>query len=164
MPRTTFDRLPDTARLWVFSAERQLAPEERETLLHAVDAFLDDWTAHGQPLTCAREVRHDRFVMVGVDEAAAGVSGCSIDALTQRLREMERRLGMALLDNGPVHYHGGGGVQRVSRAAFGDLAAAGAVTPDTVVFDNTVATVGAVRTGKWERAARETWHGRSFFR
>jgi hypothetical protein len=164
MPRTTFDALPDAARLWIFSAERRLAPEERDALLREVDGFLDQWAAHGQPLTCARDVRHDRFVMVAVDEAAAGVSGCSIDALTRRLRDLERRLGVALLDNGPVHYRGDDGVERVSRAAFGSLAAAGAVTPDTVVFDNTVATVGEVRAGKWERAARETWHGRSFFR
>jgi ligand-binding sensor domain-containing protein len=163
MPRTTFDALPDTARLWIFSAERSLTPEDREALLGEVDGFLDQWAAHGQPLTCARDVQHDRFLMVAVDEEAAGVSGCSIDSLTRRLRELERRLGMALLDNGPVHYVAGDDVMRVSRTTFGDLAAAGTVTPDTVVFDNTVTTVGAVRAGQWERAARETWHGRSFF-
>jgi hypothetical protein len=63
-----------------------------------------------------------------------------------------------------VAYREGGEVVRVPRARFGELAERGTVGPDTTVFDNTVATVGALRAGKWETAARRTWHGRVFFR
>jgi hypothetical protein len=163
MPRASITSLPDHARVWVFAAERPLGGSARDQLLADVDAFLDQWAAHGTPLTCGRELVHDRFLMIAVDEQAAGVSGCSIDALTRRLREHERRLGMALLDNGPVHYRADGGIARVSRAQFGALADAGTISPETVVFDNTVPTLGAVRAGKWETPAREAWHGRAFF-
>jgi hypothetical protein len=163
MPRIPITSLPDHARVWVFAAERPLEGMARDQLLTDVDAFLDQWAAHGTPLHCARDLVHDRFLIVAVDELAAGVSGCSIDALTQRLREHERRLGMVLLDNGPVHYRADGGVTRVSRAQFGHLADAGTVTPETIVFDNTVPTLGAVRSGKWETPARNAWHGRAFF-
>lgn len=163
MPRVSFDRLPDSARLWVFAAERSLSPAESEALLAEVDGFLDQWAAHGVPLTSARDWRYDRFLLVAVDEAAAGVSGCSIDALTGQLRDHERRLGIALLDNGPVTYREGDRIARLPRPRFAQLADSGAVGPDTTVFDNTVATVGAVRSGRWEAAARQTWHGRVFF-
>lgn len=163
MPRVPITSLPDHARVWVFAAERPLEGPDREHLLADVDAFLDQWAAHGAPLQCGRDLVYDRFLMVAVDEQAAGVSGCSIDALTRRLREHEQRLGMALLDNGPVHYRAAGDVARVNRAQFGALADAGTVTPDTVVFDTTVPTLGTVRAGKWETPARETWHGRAFF-
>jgi hypothetical protein len=164
MPRVPFASLPDTARLWVFTAERPLAFAEREALLRDVDAFLDHWSAHGVPLSAARDWRHDRFLLVAVDETAAGPSGCSIDALTRLLRDHEARSGVALLDNGPVTYREGGDVARVPRARFAELAQAGAVGPDTTVFDNTVTSVGALRAGKWEAPARQTWHGRVFFR
>ena len=163
MPRVPITSLPDHARLWVFAAERPLEGAARDQLLADVDAFLDHWNAHGMPLTCGRDLVHDQFLMVAVDEQAAGVSGCSIDALTRGLREHERRLGMALLDNGPVHYRVTEGVSRVSRAGFHALAEAGTVTPDTVVFDNTVPDLGAVRVGRWETPARGAWHGRVFF-
>jgi hypothetical protein len=163
MPRTPLATLPDSARLWVFAAERPLLPAERETLLADVDAFLDQWAAHGVPLTSARDWRYDRFLLVAVDEAPAGASGCSIDALTRLLREHEGRLGIGLLDNGPVTYREGDRISRLPRPRFAELAASGTVGPDTTVFDNTVATVGAVRAGRWETAARHTWHGRAFF-
>jgi len=164
MPRAPLATLPDSARLWVFAAERPLTPAEREALLADVDTFLDQWAAHGVPLTCARDWRYDQFLLVAVDEAAAGASGCSIDALTRLLKEHERRLGIALLDNGPVTYRDGDGIARLPRVRFAQLAESGAMGPDTTVFDNTVATVGALRAGRWEAAARHTWHGRAFFR
>lgn len=164
MPRVSISDLPDSARIWVFAAERPLTSDEQGELLTDVDAFLDGWAAHGVPLRCGRDFRHDRFLMVAVDEAAAGVSGCSIDALTRTLRGHEQRLGIALLDNGPVLYRSEAGIERVSRGAFTKLADAGTATPETVVFNNTVPDLGAVRAGRWETPARESWHGRAFFR
>jgi hypothetical protein len=163
MPRVPFDSLPDHARVWVFAADRALAAPERDGLLADVDVFLDGWAAHGAPLQCARDFRYDRFLLVAVDERAAGVSGCSIDALTRQLKEHERRLGISLLDNGPVLFRTGDGVQRVSRAEFQKLADEGEVTPETVVYNNTTPDLGAVRAGKWETPARASWHGRAFF-
>lgn len=163
MPRVPFDALPDHARVWIFAAERPLGADDQAALLADVDAFLDQWAAHGAPLQAGRDLRYDRFLLVAVDERAAGVSGCSVDALTRQLREHERRLGMALLDNAPVHYRAGETVERVSRAGFAELAASGAVTPDVVVFNNTVPDLGDVRAGRWEVPARQSWHNRSFF-
>ena len=163
MPQTDFARLPDHARLWIFAASRPLTGVEERRLLEQVDAFQHHWTAHGTPLTSARDVRYGRFLLVAVDEQAAGVSGCSIDALVRGLRALEQDLHVELLDNGPVQYRTGDEIRRVSRSEFHRLSDTGAVTPDTVVFDNTVATVGGVRSGLWEAPAARSWHGRVFF-
>lgn len=163
MPRVDFSTLPDTARAWVFASSRELQSAERDQLLGGVDRFLDGWAAHGSPLTCAREWRYDRFLVVGVDEAAAGVSGCSIDALTHVLQDVERRFAITLLDHAPVFYRSGDGICRESRNAFARLAETGQVDLRTIVFDNTITTLGALRGGQWETAARHAWHGRAFF-
>jgi hypothetical protein len=158
-----FDRLPDDARLWVFPASRALTGEERERLLSRVDAFVDDWTAHGHPVVGARELRHDRFLLVGADERATGVSGCSIDSLFRALGELEAELGLSLRSAADVHYRDDeGNIHSVSRPAFRDLARSGGVTPDTVVFDNTVGDVAAVRSGRWETRLADAWHARAF--
>jgi hypothetical protein len=163
MPRIRFDQLPADARLWIFAAERPLATPEAARVLEEADAFINQWMAHGVPLTAGRDLRHNQFVLVGVDERAAGVSGCSIDALVRRMQQLESVLGLELINNGPVLYREGDAVVRVSRERFAELAAAGTVSPNTRVFDNTLTRVGDLLAGKWEVKAADSWHARAFF-
>jgi hypothetical protein len=163
MPRQPFDRLPDSARLWVFAATRPLDAAERDALLGAVDAFLDQWNAHRVPLDCGRDLRYDQFLMVGVDQEAAGVSGCSVDALVRTMKGLGQQLGVELVDHASVFYREGEAVRRLSRDDFADAATHGVVTEQTTAFDNTVQTAGALRSGAWEAPAARTWHGRAFF-
>ena len=164
MPMVPFETLPDESRLWVFGVERTLSEGEQDNLLSAVDLFLETWAAHGAPLTCGRDWRWGRFLLVAVDEASAPPSGCSIDAMVGVLKDQERRLGMRILDNTPVWFVEGGDVKRMSRSEFRRLADEGAVGPDTVVFDNTVTRLKDARSGRWEGPARASWHQRAFFK
>ncbi len=163
MPVVKFDAMPPNARVWIFAADRPLGNGERDRLLEQVDGFLDQWKAHGAPLTAARDWRYEQFLFVGVDEEAAGVSGCSIDALVHGLQALESELGVRLIDHSPVLYRDNGEIQRVSRADFTQLANAGSVSPQTTVFNNTLTSVGQVRDGKWEGPAADSWHGQAFF-
>jgi hypothetical protein len=159
-----FEEMPDEARLWVFASPRPLEPEEAERLLHRVDTFVEGWLAHGHPVAGARDWRDDRFLLLAADEAATGVSGCSIDSLYDALKAAEREMDARLLDaSSRVWYRdAAGSVQSVPRPDFRALVRDGEVGPDTPVFDNTVPTVGALRAGGWERPMRESWHGRMF--
>jgi hypothetical protein len=162
--RRSFSDMPDDARLWVFAAPRAL-DESQESWLHDhVASFVDEWVAHGAPVVGSYDLREGRFLLVSADEAATGVSGCSIDALTRTLKQAERELGISLLDAASqVWYRDGSGkVVAVPRAGFRERITAGEVGDDTHVFDNTAATVGAVRNGAWERPMRESWHGKAF--
>jgi hypothetical protein len=164
MPATTFDRMPGDARLWVFAAPRPLAEEETAALLGRVDAFLERWAAHGAPVLGARDFRHGQFLLVAADERATGVSGCSIDMLFHALAQVEATLGTDLRRSGSLVFYrdAGGRVRSAERAEFRRLAAAGEVGDDSVVFDNTVATVGDLHAGRWETRFRDAWHAKAF--
>ena len=163
MPMVPFEALPDESRLWVFGVERTLDDAEQESFLNAVDRFLETWAAHGVLLTCGRDWRWGRFLLVAVDEASEPPSGCSIDAMVGVLKDQERQLGVRILDNTPVWFVENGKVRRISRQQFSRLAGEGAVSPDTVVFDNTVTSLKDARAGRWEGSARRSWHQRAFF-
>lgn len=158
MPIVAFSELPADARLWVFGASRALDADEQARLLAAVDAWLGQWKAHGTPLTSARLLREGQFLVIGVDEAAAGASGCSIDALYRTLAEQERVLGTPLVAGGRVFWRGPDGrVHAGDRAAFTAAAARGEVSRDTPVFDPTVMTRAAFDAA-FERPAAAGWH------
>lgn len=163
MPAVPFDQLPDDARLWVFAAAHPLDDDRQQALLRHADAFLRRWAAHGAPVVGGRELRHGRFLLVGADERATGVSGCSIDTLFRTLGELETQMGVPMRDGSLVFYRDAQGeIQAEPRPAFRQRAAAAGVNTDTVVFDNTVTTVGQLRAGGWEKPLRESWHARAF--
>lgn len=158
MPRVSFDSLPADARVWVFGAAGPLDPTATETLLTAVDDFLGQWNAHGEPLVCGRDWRDGRFLAIGVDQSTAGASGCSIDGLFRSLARLEPELGTTLLGGARVYYRDAEGrVNSTSRAAFGELARTGRVGPDTPVFDTSLTSASAWREA-FERPLKASWH------
>ena len=160
MPRVEFSTLPDSARLWVFGAAAPVAGEAADALLAEVDRYLASWRAHGAPLVCARDWRHDRFLAIAVDEAATGASGCSIDGMFRVLTELERTIGTSLVGGGTVFWRDPRGeIRATTRSAFQTAAREGEADESTIVFDTTVDTVGAWR-GRFEGAAAESWHAR----
>lgn len=163
MPRVPFDDLPGHGRLWVFPLTRDLTAAERTDVLDEVDTFLAQWAAHGAPLDSGRELRHGRFLLVGVNEDAEAPSGCSIDALVNRLRAIGDRIDVGFIDHAPVWYRDGAGVHTVSRADFRRLAREGTVDARTPVFDTSLTRISQLTDGGLERPAAESWHGRAFF-
>lgn len=158
MPLISFEQLPDDARVWVFGTSDVLDEASTKALLHDVDAWLAQWQAHGHPLTCARDWRGGRFLVVGVDQRMEGASGCSVDALYRILMQVEQTSGTSLLAGGRVFYRASDGdIACVDRATFAARARAGAIGSDTSVFDTTITTAGAYRTA-FERPLAESWH------
>lgn len=163
MPAVPFAELPDDARLWIFAASRPLTSADSEGVLERVDRFLSEWHAHGHRVVGSTELCYNQFLLVAADERATGVSGCSIDSLFHTLRDLEREIGITLTDSSLVFFRDrDGGIRSVSRSEFRALARAGEIGADTIVFDNTVATVEMLRAGRWEVPLRTSWHARAF--
>jgi len=158
MPSVQIEDLPDSARTWVFGAERALDEGATDLLLREVDRFLSEWRAHGAPLTVGRDWKYGRFLTVAVDQSTAGASGCSIDGLFRSLKALEPKLGASLVTSGVVFYRGRkGAIECVDRERFTALSADGEITPKTRVFDPTVTTLGEWR-ARFELDAAHSWH------
>ena len=150
--RVYLEQLSDAADIWIFGISPALDEENSRVLLGQVDAFLDDWAAHGIPIRGARDLREGSFLIIAADEHRER-SGCSIDRLYGTLKQLERDLGVQILDANRVFLRDADGVRAVPRHEFGQRA-----TPATLVFDTTAGELGAIRTGAWERPAGESWH------
>lgn len=155
MPRIAFDQLPDDARIWVFGASEPISADGETDLLASVDAWLDRWHAHGEPLTCAREWSHGRFLVIGVDQRTAGASGCSIDALFHVLQQVQGTHAATFLGGGRVFYRNE--EDQIMCADRAHFAALSGLTVDTRVFDTSLVNVGEYRTN-FERPLGSSWH------
>ena len=158
-----FDQLPDTARIWIYQAARELTEAEAGLAEAHLREFCTRWVAHGHPLRVSFAVLERRFVVLTVDEAAGSPSGCSIDSSVQALRELGERLGVDFLDKSRIAFRQPDGTTgTVGRADLRGAVTDGVLQPHTPVYDTLAPSIGALRTA-WVRPAAETWLARYFF-
>jgi hypothetical protein len=151
-----FDHLSPHARVWIYQASRPLAEEELMPLLPRLAAFTEEWTSHGRQLAAAAQFLHRQFLVIGLDEAVAGASGCSIDASVRFVQELEQRLGVQLLEKSRMAFLHQGELRLLTRRELRAAIAAGEVQPDTLYFNNTV-TTKAQLDDQWPAPAGQTW-------
>lgn len=156
-----FKELPSEARIWIYQSNRPFTEAELPELKDLLDTFLEQWTAHGQKLKAGYELPYNRFIVIGLDQNQASASGCSIDASVHFIQGLEQKYSVDLLDKMNVTYKQGKFVAHKALMDFKNMTKQGAVGPNTVVFNNLVATKGEYEEN-WEVPAKESWHARFF--
>ena len=145
--------LSDDSRIWIFGISPALDEARGAQLLARVDRFLSNWAAHGAPITSGRDLIEGSFLVIGVDRRSE-TSGCSIDRMFGLLQELERDLGVKILDPDRIFYRGADG--KVHTTTRGEFRESG--DPHTRVFDVLAERLGEVSSGRWERPAKDSWH------
>lgn len=156
-----FESLPEEARIWVYQSNRPFNEDELKQIKKDLEAFLTQWTAHGSDLNAGYELPYNRFIVIGLDQAATAASGCSIDASVHFLQALESAYGVTLLDRMNVTYKQGPYLAYKSLDDFRKMAKARSVSEKTIVFNNLVANKHDY-TENWEVPAAESWHSRFF--
>jgi len=88
-----FENLASTSKVWIYTADRLLADEDKKVIADAMSLFLPQWAAHGDSLFGDYSVEYDRFLILVVDESqAAGASGCSIDTSVRFIKDLGAKL------------------------------------------------------------------------
>lgn len=156
-----FDQLPEDARLWIYQANRSFAQEELKEIESDLNEFLIQWTAHGADLKAAFDLKYKRFIIIGLDQQYNAASGCSIDASVRFIQELEKKYEVDLMDKMNVSYKQGEFVAYKPLIDFKKMVKEGAVSKNTIVFNNLVATKEEFDQN-WEVRASESWHSRFF--
>ncbi|UOQ66111.1 hypothetical protein [Hymenobacter volaticus] len=156
-----FSLLPDSARIWIYQADRPLTTAEVAAVQPALHRFADEWTSHGRNLQASAEIFHQQFLIIGLDEAVADASGCSIDASVRFVRGVEDALGVSLLEKSRMAFLVNGQVQLLDRRELKAAVADGRLVSSTPYFDATVASKAELQTS-FPAAANQTWLFRYF--
>ncbi|MBL4887484.1 MAG: ABC transporter ATPase [Flavobacteriaceae bacterium] len=154
-----FKNLPDNSRIWIYQCNRKLADLEVEQIQTKTQSFLEQWTAHGSNLEAGFEIRYNRFIVIGLNQANASASGCSIDASVHFIQSLESEFKVDLLDKMNVTFYNGIYISYKTLAEFKKMVKARSVSKNTVVFNNLV-TTKAEYLLDWEVPMSESWHNR----
>lgn len=154
-----FESLSDTARVWIYQANRSFSEEELGEITTALDRFISEWTAHGSDLKAGYEIKYKRFIIIALDQDFASASGCSIDASVHFIQQLEKKYDVVLLDKMNVSYKQGIHIAYKPLGDFKKMAKDKAVSKNTIVFNNLV-TNKYEYINNWEVPASDSWHGR----
>lgn len=156
----SFETMPGHARVWIYQADRELTAAEQALVNEAAGQFLGQWAAHGTPLNAAGQLLHGYFLVLAVDEDQAEASGCSIDKSVNFVKAIGAQLGIDFFNRLNIAIDTTG-IRLVPMAEFAKMATEGEVTPETMVYDNTVTTM-ADFAQRWHTRAGNTWLKRYF--
>ncbi|UYZ62181.1 hypothetical protein [Hymenobacter weizhouensis] len=158
---TPFNQLPASARIWIYQASRPLTVTEQASIEPLLQRFAEEWTSHGRTLAASAAVLHQQFLVIGLDEAVADASGCSIDASVRFVHSLEEQLGVELLEKSRLAFLLGEEVRLLDRRQLREAVATGLIGPETPYFDNTISQHGQLQT-VWPAPAGRTWLARYF--
>ncbi len=156
---TDFKNLPDNSRIWIYQANRKLSDEEVAEITELSKDFLTKWTAHGAELEAGFEIKYNRFIVIGLNQANASASGCSIDASVHFIQDLQQKFDVDLLDKMNVTFYSGDFIAYKPLTDFRKMAKDKSVSKNTIVFNNLVNTK-AEYLENWEVPASESWHNR----
>ncbi|MCC5915802.1 MAG: ABC transporter ATPase [Cryomorphaceae bacterium] len=153
-----FDELPDESRIWIYQSNQQLTEKQLDQISDKLLRFIDEWSAHEQPLKASFSIMHDRFLIIGVDERYCKLTGCSIDKSTKIVQQLELDLGITFFDRFQVAFRNGNLVQGCTLTEFKKLVKEGELSINkTRVFDNMVSNKKDLMEN-WEKPIKKSWH------
>lgn len=159
-----FDEMPDTARVWIYQANRPLSEAEESSAFQMGQKFTKGWAAHGQPLQASIQLFHHHFLVVAVDEQHSAASGCSIDSSVAFVRALEQkftdeRSSLSFFDRTQIAFWQDEEVRLVAMMQAKNQVKEGVIRPDALTFDNNVPDKEAFN-ARWKVPVKESWLAR----
>lgn len=154
-----FNTLPEESRIWIYQSNRSFTEEELEEIQSKLNVFIENWTAHGSDLQAGYLIKYKRFIIIGLNQNMNKATGCSIDASVHFIQQLEKEYNVDLMDKMNVSYKQGDFIAYKTLIDFKKMAKEKAVSKNTIVFNNLVATIGEFN-DNWEVPASESWHSR----
>jgi hypothetical protein len=151
-----FEKLSDESRVWVYTANRDFTQDEEKVVSELLQAFCEQWAAHGQPLQSSYKIDSHRFVIMAVDEDYNNPSGCSIDSSVGVMRQIFQATGIDLLDRSKVPFLVEGQVLRIALPHLKKYFEEGILKSSTLTFHTLAATKGEWKT-RWKIPVENSW-------
>lgn len=150
------EQMPETSRLWVYQANRNLSEQEVGSIATILTEFTADWNTHGMELRGAYDVVYNRFVVIVIDDNFERASGCSIDKSVRLIKQLEQQFNISFFDRMQVCYLEANEIKDFKAHQVKDKLAKGEITVDTLVFNNTVSSKGEWISG-WKQKLSDSW-------
>ncbi len=95
--KVEFNKLPDNARVWVYTSHSKINPDQRSIILSLADDFLDQWESHGKSVHGSITVINDYFVLIAADDKGNPLCGRAVDENVSFIKSLQDKIGLDLM-------------------------------------------------------------------
>jgi hypothetical protein len=145
-----------SSRVWIYQSSRVFSITEVFQIEEYLNEFVGSWNSHGSPVKGYGKLFFGQFIILMADETASGVSGCSTDSSVRLIRELENQFNVQLLNRQLLAFFINDKVQLLPLLQLEFGAANGNIKPDTLYFNNTVATKSELE-NNWIIPIKKSW-------
>lgn len=156
-----FEKLSAQSKIWIYQSDRKLNESELKFIKGKTEAFLVEWTAHGNSLQAGIQILYEQFIIIGVNEAVNEASGCSIDKSVKHVQELETALNLNLMERSKIAILENTQVRLIDFSEIKNQINNGHINEETVVFNNALVSKGDLDSS-WLQSASKSWMKRYF--
>jgi len=156
-----FKELPDSARVWIYQADRSWTSSEETELHQALQQFTETWDTHQKPVKASYLLKFNRFLVLVADNTFNAPSGCSIDKSAGLMRELGKKYQIDFFNRTHIIFRKGDQLEVAKIPELKAKISAQEILPQTTTFDNLVQTKKDFLEN-WEKMAQDTWLKRYF--
>lgn len=146
----------DNSRVWIYQASRLFTISEALQIEDILNDLVKNWKAHGTPVKGYANLFFGQFIILMADETATGVSGCSIDSSVRIIQQIEKQFGVEMFNWQNLAFVVKDKVQIIPRQQFSYALENNFITPDTLFFNNVVATKKELE-NNWMIPVKDSW-------
>jgi len=130
----------DNSRVWIYQSSRLFTISEALHIEDMLNDLVANWNSHGIPVKAYANLFFGQFIILMVDEAATGVSGCSIDSSVRVIQQIEKEFKVEMFNWQNLAFAVKDKVQIIPRQQFNYALENNFITTDTLFFNNVVET------------------------
>lgn len=136
--QTLFTSYHPQSRVWIYQSNREMNHDEAQSITRELKNFCQSWTAHQVALRADALVLYNYFIVLIVDEAVSGASGCSIDKSVKQIQQLELKYQLELMNRLRIALYQNESIQLMN---LNDVKRQKEVLSDTYFFDNSITTL-----------------------
>jgi hypothetical protein len=129
----------DSSKVWIYQSSRLFTISEALQIEEMLHDLVVNWKSHGTPVKGYANLFFGQFIILMADEAATGVSGCSIDSSVRIIQQIEKQFGVEMFNWQNLGFIVKDKVQIIPRQQFNYAFENNFITPQTLFFNNNLA-------------------------
>ena len=146
----------DDSRVWIYQSSRLFTLSEALQTEDMLNGLVTNWKSHGTPVKGYANLFFGQFIILMADEAASGVSGCSIDSSVRVIQQIEQQFKLEMFNWQNLAFIVKDKVEIMPRPQFRYAVENGFITPQTLFFNNVIATKKELE-NNWLIPVSESW-------